>query len=404
MTENEKKFYCYGAMWSTAVLFTSGSILQTFFIETGLSSQQIAEHASMVNIAQMIAMCIGLNWADRVRNVRGGICLLMLCPILFAVPMLPFCFEKNPDSLSIYYVAMICGCITNLFIGFYNLLANRLPHLIIDMKWYARLANNSNIMNSIFSIAVAGAIALFSVAISYRLIMMFGFILTIVCCISCALLVSQMVITLPPGSSAKQEGNNKYSVSLTKKVKEKEFRFFLLPTLLRGVAGGGISIIAVICAAEITTNPAVISGLATISTIAMIIGCSLYKAVSLKLKTAKVYLDASVLMLLFMSAMLLRKTVPFFCICYFGASIGFGILGTAGAVYAMEIVGYRDIGTYTGFRYIIISLGQALSTYVIVWAMNYIPTAVIMAICGVFQLLSGILYYYYDVSFVQETG
>ena len=83
----------------------------------------------------------------------------------------------------------------------------------------------------------------------------------------------------------------------------------------------------------------------------------------------------------------------------FIAYIGFNILSSAGAVYATEIVGYEDIGTYTAVRLIAIMLGSAVTSQTIAFAMDYIPSVVILFICGLCQLISGYMFYRFDVKY-----
>ena len=156
-------------------------------------------------------------------------------------------------------------------------------------------------------------------------------------------------------------------------------------------------VISVVCTAEITSDPAVISGLATILSVATILGCELYQRVKKRYTTAMVYLGSSLIMFLFLPMMLAGGSVKMFCICYFLVSIGYGIINISGPVYATEIIGYQDIGTYTSVRLIVTTAGQAVASYGIAVAMDYVPAIVIMAVCGLCQLISGIMYYGYDV-------
>ena len=104
-------------------------------------------------------------------------------------------------------------------------------------------------------------------------------------------------------------------------------------------------------------------------------------------------------MFLFLPGMLIGKNVSIFCICYFIACIGYNIINVSGAVYATEIISYSDIGTYTSVRLIVMTLGQAISSYGVAVAMEYMPGVVILTICGMAQLISGIMYYLYDMRY-----
>lgn len=157
-----------------------------------------------------------------------------------------------------------------------------------------------------------------------------------------------------------------------------------------------------ICMKEITSNTSVISGLTAISSLSSIIGCALYQILRNKLKTATLYLSSSIQAFLLLPIMLSGHSVSVFCICYFFIHIAINIINVSGAVYATEIVCYNEMGTYTSVRLITMTLGQAVANYTVVATMDYLPTELILTICGLAQFASGIMYYYYDVKYLKN--
>lgn len=390
---NSIKYYMRGAMTAVILLFTSGAIIQIFFTEIGFSGRQIGAYTSLISIAQIVAMVLSIFTADNIKNVKDTLAVLLLSPSLLCLALLPSCFSANENVTIIYYIALLFCVIQNLFLGFSNVLTYRLPYLIIPMSDYAKLENNNGIISGIFSIVISSIISFLATIFPFRRIMAFGFILSLVFCLFSFILIKSMKIKTPISQPTEKE-----SFSF-KKLLKREFKYFYMPNFLRGLAMGLINIISVVCVKEITTNASVISGLAVLLSVASIVGCALYQLFRRKLKTSTLYMICSIQMFLFLPGMLIGKNVSIFCICYFIACIGYNIINVSGAVYATEIISYTDIGTYTSVRLIVMTLGQAISSYGVAVAMEYMPSVVILTICGMAQLISGIMYYLYDMRY-----
>ena len=395
---NNIKYYIWGSINVIVLSFTSGGIIQTFFHEIGFSARQIGTYTSLTSVAQIVVMVLSIFLADRVTKVKDAISLLTLSRILICAAMLPSCFSDALSVKVIYYIALLCCCIQNLFIGFSGVLTYRLPYLIIDMKDFAKIENNNVIISGVLSILISGGITLFSAIFPFRAVMAVGFILSTVFCLYSSWLVKSMKIKNEFPESAKQK---KF---MFHKLLEHKFRYFYAPNFFRGIAAGLMGVMTVVCMKEITSNASVISGLTAISSVSSIIGCALYQVMRNKLKTAALYLLSSILMFLFLPAMLMGRSVAIFCICFFVLYIALNIINVSGAIYATEIVRYHEMGTYTSVRLITMTLGQAVANYAVVAAMDYVPTALILTVCGLAQLASGIMYYHYDVKYRDKEG
>jgi len=158
---------------------------------------------------------------------------------------------------------------------------------------------------------------------------------------------------------------------------------------------GVISVIPVICRQEITSDSSVLSGFSTILSVSMITGCMIYQMIGRKTKTAVLYLTWSILEFVFMSLMLSGTNIYIFCICYLILCMGFYITNVAVPVFITEIIPYKDIGTYTSVRIVVMTLGQAVASYGTTVLLDYVPAAVILVGAGCAQLISGIMYFHY---------
>lgn len=394
--KNENKYYLYGALNSMVVLITTGSILQTFFLDVGFNNIQIASYNTLLSIVQIFVMGFSLFLADRIKGLKKTIAFLVLSPILLSIAMLPFCFSKSVEIRTVYRIVMVCCCVQNLLAGFNSVLLYRLPYIVFDMKDYTKITNNNAIISNVFAISLSGLINYFAMKFIFRRVMGVAFSASIVFCVLSAYSIYSMKEQKPRDTERASSDSSGISVA---KLKQKEFRFFYAPNFLRGIVTGGMNSIVLFCAKEITTDTSVNSSLSTILLISGVFAGMLYQAVSKRAKTATVYFGSSTAMALFLPLTLIGRNTTIFCGAYALACIGYQIVNTSGAVYAVEIMNYHDIGTYTAVRLITMTLGQALSSYGLVWAMEYVPTVVILLVCGVCQLVSGIQCYHYEMKY-----
>lgn len=403
---NEMKYYIRGAVGVFAGIGACGGVLTAFYAELGFSNGQIASFGTMGSIVQIAVYVASIFLADKFKNIKQIIAWLSLSSILPCLALLPFSMGVSEDTNAAYYLYMAASCVYSVLTGLCGLLMYRLPYLIIDMKEFAKLENVNNIVSNSFSIAGRVLLTVLTAVIAVRSIMTVGMLIGIVFSVIYTVLVLSMKTegnrllngqgnSLENESGESKESGKKQAFSF-KKFNKIQIRYFHIPNFLRGITSGAIAVIAIVCMQDITNNATVLSGLATISAVSMIGGSVLYQALRKKVSTVNLFFAASIGMFLFLPLMLVGKNVIVFCVFFCLVYIGYSIISSTAAVYATEIVDYQDIGTYSAVRLIAIMAGQAVGCQGIAWAMDYVPSIVIMAVCGVSQLISGIMYYRYE--------
>ena len=405
MKSNELKYYLRGIAGIFAGLGACGGVLTAYYAELGFTNSQIASFSTIGSIMQVLVYVGSIFLADRFQKIKEWIAWLSLSSVLPCLALLPFCMpEAVMDTASAYPLYLAATCINNLMAGLAGLLMYRLPYLIIDMKDFARLENINSIVSNVFSIASKAVLTFFTALFTLRQIMHAGMLIGILFSVLYTVLVLSMKIdssTEDTGSSSIPSGagiSTRSSFSL-EKLQKKEISYFHLPNFLRGISSGAMTLIAVVCMNEISSDATILSALTTLMAVSTILASLVYQALRKKITTVKLYLASSVVMCIFLTLMLVGNHVIIFFCCFFLAYIGYIIISTAGAVYATEIVGYHDIGTYTALRLIAIMGGTALASQTIAIAMDYIPAILIMTICGLCQLISGIMFYRFDVRY-----
>lgn len=401
MMSNYLKYYCHKGLFAVTTLFISGSIMQTFLAEIGFSGRQVGTYSALTNVVQIMVTVLNIFIADNLSNPKKLLAWLSLSPALLCLPMFLFCFRGRGDVTEVYFMIMLLCCVLNFFLGIKTIVEFRLPYMIIDIRNYARMENINGVISGIISVAVSALVAILMDIYPMRSVMAGGFLLcTVFSVLSAWVDVSMKVrkeyqVVSQKAHKEYQDTPERRPAFRWEKLIKREFGYFYIPNFLRGLTMGVISVIPVICRAEITTNASVLSGLATVLSLSAIVGSAIYLALQYRIRTPKLYLFWSAVQCLFLALMMSGKNVAVFFICYMIVCIGYNITNVAVPVYVTEIIPYEDIGSYTSVRLITMMAGQAIASYGATAVMDYVPGAVVLIIAGVTQLISGIMFYCY---------
>ena len=390
---NEKKYYLRGALEVVVTLFVSGGIIQTFFAEIGFSNQQIGSYTALTNIIQVVVMVLSIFVADTTRNVKGTMALLTLSTVVFCGVMLLTCLDPRIDTDTVYWLAMALCTVRNLFAGFSSILFFRMLYIVADPKDFSRIESNGSILCGVVSIAASGAVSFLTALFEFRAIMTAGFFVSTLFSVGVSLALNSL---RPRGSFAPAQAKRFRSAMLLRR----DFRFFYLPNLLRGLGNGLMGMMTVVCLHAISTDTTVVSGLTAISSVAAVVGAWLFGALRKKADTALLYAGCSILMCLLLPLMVVGSSVPVFCSLYFIISCAYYSNNIAGALYPTEYVPYEDIGAYTSVRLITMTLGQAIASYIVPEMLEVLPAMLLLALIGAAQLTSGLLFLRYDRRYV----
>ncbi len=384
---NSMKYYIKTVCWVVILLFTSGGIIQTFFMNMGMSADRIGIYTAAVNIMQIVTMILSFFLADNIKRVRAIDALLSLAPLLITLSMLPFCFVEKVDKDLLFYIAMGSCIAENIFVGIKNIVTYRLPYLIFDMDKYAYYENNAQMISGIVSIAAGLVITVTSKVFDFKLVMAAGFVITSLLSIFSALVIYCM--------KEQNKFEEKTVENILPKLKRKDYAYFYIPNLIRGFSNGIMGMIAVIYAKNITKDTASVSGLVTVLSVSLVVGPAVYQMLRIKFKTDFIYFLGGLMMFVFLPLMLAGKSATVFYIFYFLTGIGFNIVAVAGAIHAAETFSYEDIGSFTSIRLIIFMAGTAIASYAVGKVVETMPSLAILIICGVCQMVSGIMYMAY---------
>lgn len=385
---NELSYYTQHTFYNLSLLLVNGSIIQSFLIELGIAPDLVSAFVSVSSIVQLSVMMMLAKKTEHQKNIIKTYAMSQLFTLATIVTCLILCFVNSIPVNGKFLMVMISGIITNIGLGFLNILSYKVIYHIIDMNRYGLVTGVSGICIGSFGIIASAFFSYFIKTFPFINVMTTSFTLGII-----LILVSFFLTIRFKDNGYKSTEQKKEKVSL---FKYKPFRVLFIPNLLRGFTTGFFTVIVAI-GYELKILDSITSGyLLIITNTATLLGSFLYSL------TAKKKIDNYQILI---SSILIFILVPFFGILKnpysFLALYGLTytilqIINYAVPVLITRIVDYNIIGQYTSWRMMLHTLGTSATGFLtlpLVKLIGAVPTFLTISVC---QLISGIVYFTYS--------
>ena len=385
---NSTKYQLLGALIPIITAFVAGSYIQNYFSHIGVPLGDISTYTSLVSIVQIVVMIINVYAVDRIKRIGRVLVVLVAGAAIGCGLVVPLCFSEMLDVRTVFMYIAAISLVINIFMGLYNVLGFKFAYIAIDMSAYARVTNNTSIINGILAIIIGLIVSWASGIWDFSYVLSAGLSLCVIIGVLCIL----FIVTIKPISQKEipeETKKEKFSFSM---LREYEFTYFYIPNLIRGLAMSAVNVMPLIFIKNITDDSGAVSMLVNIMSVSAIAGCLLYRIADKKIKTSDVYFISSAVMFVFMPMLLAGCSKTVFYVSYFVLSLFFNINAVAAAVYPAEYVSFERIGAYTSVRLIILTIGQALGAYIIGLLIDSVPSMIILTVCAFLQLASGIMF------------
>ena len=366
----------------------TGSIIQSFMIESGISEQRVATFVSILQVVQAVIMIFCSGLIDNLKNVIKVSALLQLFTFpLFGVLVLFCYFNEVPVDLK-YWTIMIVGIAVNMLISMCTILAYKLPFHIMDMKSYGKLIAFSGAAGGLCSMGLSLLMTFTLARWDYFTVMgmIFGVggILTIV--VSLYMLRLKEVGTLPP----KNENAPKKNMLLYR-----PFYILLIPNLMRGIGYGIISLAVMIGYYYDILDSTTSSYLLVISNLASVAGNYFFGlfAKNEGKKEGKLLLVSTTCMFLLFPFMLVGKNVWIFLGVYCLILFLRLFMDNAIPVMVFRIVDYDTVGQYSAWRMMVHTLGIAIAGFICIPMLELFGGVLTLTLTGAMLLICAIAYY-----------
>ena len=387
---NNLKYLMRGVLYSVPSLFMTGSIIQAFMLENGVSEKSVAFYVSVLQIVQVAVMLVASSFVDRLKNIIKIKGFIFLFQVSYAVLLAVISLVSGMSADYKYSLILIGGIIINLIQAINNIIAYKVPFQIMNINDYGHLNGKIGIVSGILGAAVSALLSYLTSHFNYNGVMFIMYIISAIFLVATGL----VVLSYKPLSFVNEEAKKEEKKDINI-FKYKPFYILFIPNLLRGFASGifgtAMAVAYYVGIAEKSSG----STLALVLQIATLVSSYLFTVLSKKKLDDSMILYASLIMALSMGLMLVGGNLTVFYICYCAASFFINIINNAVPTAVMRIVDYDHIGQYTTWRMLCHTLGGAVASAVVIGMIDIfggILTLVISALC---QLISGVVYYIY---------
>ena len=386
--KNHVLFYIQQAGYGCASLVASGAFFQTFMLECGISEEKVSLCVSVMQVVQTVGMILLSQWADRVKNILGG---LAVCFFSFGIPLTALFFLSIHQNLSIdtKYIILFSVCMVfSLFLSVFNILSYKQPHHIMDIRDYGRLTAQSGVMGGILSAACS---ALITLSLSR-----FPYFQTMAVVSAAAILFAGICgainfIYTPVKNDSSHEVQKKVNL-----FRYKPFYQLLAPNFLRGVSTGILNLITVIgyCCNILDSTTAAL--LVTVAQVGTLVSCQGYVFIAKKQINGLLCLLSCILMAVTLPCMLIGQNKTVFIVFYIIAYLFYNIVNTTVPIIVAEYIDYNCLGQYTAWRMGLYAFGISIGGILVPLLLEYTGGVGTMICCGILMLPRGIGYYLFE--------
>lgn len=386
---NFAKYYIRNIFYSTAVMFSSGSVIQIFLNNLGVDSVWIGIYTSLMSVINVVTSMCFSAYADRYTDVKRALSKFTLPIGLCFIFLIPLCYVTTLPAVLSFTVITVVSIIQTLFIALYGAIEYKLPYSIIDMEYYGRLISVNGIISGVSGALTSFILSALIDRYPYFIVMSVGFAAgTVLMLMSCLMNLTFKIrpynFIIPP------ERKKSVIQSFSEIVRLKSFRCLIIPNFLRGIYTGILNITAVVAVA-IGFSSGTAANLVTISFAANIIGSLIFMTASKRVFNRTLCLIGSILTCFLIFASSDSEKLLF--IGYFIATVGKIMVDYSVPAQVYEIISPDIACMYHSWRMIITTSGIAFSSAVSGFLIDNIPIYLILAIASLCQLISGICYF-----------
>lgn len=391
---NYIKFWLRNALYVTAVLFFSGTIIQTFLIRQGIDSGAVGIHTTVLNSVNVLTTMLFSGMADKRGNTVRAITRLLIPVGIIYLGYIPLCIFFTDFSVLTFWAVILLGTIQSFFIAFRTAFEYKLPYQIIDIEHYSSLIATDGIITGVFGIISSTVLSYMFGLFPYYTVMLYGFITAAICTLISAY-INHTFKVIPA------EINNTPTVLISGKkqqfgylrdlLKMSVFTRFIPSNFLRGIAGGVFSMAAVIALKSNKVSIADTTYLVIALSVANVAGSIFFALISRRLNCRVLCLCGSVVMaaLSFMTA----GSGSLIIFIYFIICVGKIFVDCSVPTLLYKIIPYDIAGSYHAWRLILTTAGSALAATATGYLIIYIPAVYLLIFASLCQLCSGWTYF-----------
>ncbi len=383
-TKNYVAYYLQTAAYNISAVLSSGSVIQTYMLECGISENRVSLYVSALQIIQTVAMLLVSKATENIRDIKKAVAVSFSGYIPFFAVMIYLCgnFRIVPETK--YIIIFSVSIVMSLLLGLYNIVSYKLPHIIMDMKDYGKVLGQSGVVAGLLTIAVSSLMTLSLGKYGYFSAMRIFFVVGAVMGITALLTSFAYVKTASPEAETEKVNINFF--------RYKPFYELIIPNFMRGFSFGMFNLITVIGYSSGLLDSSAAAVIATVTQIAMLMSCQTYSMIVKRIKNGVLIITASIVFCVVAPLTTATGSKLLFYIFYFIAYFFVNYVAYAVPVLVATHIDYKCLSQYTAWRMALYTLGIAAGGALVPVMLRIFGDTVTMLVCGISLLPCGIGY------------
>lgn len=394
---NIRRYYLRYILYSAAGALITGSIIQSFMLESGISAGLVSVYTGVIQITQAAAMIL---LAPRVEKARSLIRLnamssLGLIPMFLTVFLL--CVRQGIPVNTRYLLMTAAGIIAYIAYAVIGIIEYKLPYSIIDMKHYGEVVSIAGMFIGLASLLPSVLLSFFIRRFDYFRCMQFfilaGLVLLVLSIFVGLSYEDISVQNLASQSLAESDRINKQPEKKISLFTYPPFVKLFLPNLLRGYATGTFGLMTTVGYYYGIINAESASWMAIAGYVMVMLGCVIYARMSRFRKDGWIILISSILLCLCMPLMMFTKSPVVYLLLYAAGTLFRDFVDYACPVAITYIVDYEVMGQFSSWRLALYMGGGALAGVALVPMLEHLGGPLTMMINGAAFVVMGLGYF-----------
>jgi len=394
---NFLKLWISDASYSAANALSTGSVFSAFLMRNGLTESQIAMYLSVTQTVNFVVSLLLAGAASAERDTRKPLLWLTAMTAVLTVCHIVFCIWSMQNIL-IFALVLLLGCLQAVITALRTIYIYKLPCEVIDMRDYTVLTGYQGLFTGIAGIGIGFLLPLFFEKYPYMTVCGAAFAaagllqMTSGCCIWKLHPMEKNNSTV---QIAEEPTRIKFSVvdDLLRLIRNKDFRWLLVPNILRGAGNAMISIFALLVIQAGILNEENVSLITAATSIASIISCFAYVFCVKHFNIPKTCLIGGILFCFFC---LTHTRGSIMCVLMYAiAYIGYNMVSCAIPNMIYRSVSSDLISIFQSWRLALSQLGQVLALALFGMMMETVDGFWIILLTCIVYLAFTVWYYCY---------
>ncbi len=378
---NKLRTILSGAASTLALLCCSGPIMQTFLASLGFPSRFIYIHTVVLQAVHFLTICLASRWADHGNAARRMAAVLAPQALLYLC-YLPLCVWRSA-SLTSFLLLTGINVLQNIALGLTTVCDYKLPYVLYGPKDYASVVSISGIISAALSFGSGLLISRLTRWLGYAQLMFYG------CMVSAALTALSALLHFgqKPVLEQPEAGRQRQDVPLRDVFLHPMFLRLIPGNLLRGYAGGALSVMAVIVL-DLGFSAETATSLVWVQAAASLTGSMLFGLAAQRISSCTLFLAGSLPFAALPLILHLPDSTAFlaiYTVIYVGRVVtDYAVPNVLRLAVPMEIA-----GPYHAWRMVLFTLGMILATS----TAAAVSAQVLMLLCAAAQILAALNYF-----------